>query len=171
MVSQRVNESKCQWYRQSYLESDETDCWGRRFPQEPVACRQFAGTFDRSEVSTCSLFMINSILMLNSFRVFLDKFPFVVASAVYTYLRLIEDHLNPVHAVLRQKEVNFCITMLREKFNDCMTIGRDLVRLLHNVARIPEFELVWKDILHNPKALSPSFTGKRPLLFESKYLH
>ena len=115
--------------------------------------------------------MINSILMLNSFRVFLDKFPFVVASAVYTYLRLIEDHLNPIHAVLRQKEVNFCITMLREKFNDCMTIGRDLVRLLHNVARIPEFELVWKDILHNPKALSPSFTGKRPLLFESKYLH
>lgn len=83
----------------------------------------------------------------------------MTASAVYTYLRLIEDHLNPVHAALRQKEINFCITLLREKFNDCMTIGRDLVRLLHNVARIPEFEILWKDILHNPKALSPIFTG------------
>ncbi len=93
-------------------------------------------------------------------RAFLDKYPFVVASAVYTYLRLIEDHLNALHASLRQKEVNFCISLLRERFNDCMTIGRDLVRLLHNVARIPEFDLLWKDILHNPKALSPSFTGE-----------
>lgn len=39
-------------------------------------------------------------------------------------------------------------------------IGRDLVRLLQNVARIPEFELLWKDIIHNPQALSPQFTGK-----------
>lgn len=39
-------------------------------------------------------------------------------------------------------------------------IGRDLVRLLQNVARISEFELLWKDIIHNPQALSPQFTGK-----------
>jgi len=123
--------------------------------------RQIAG----GDVSPKNLWLAESLLeLLTDQRVFLDKFPFVVASAVYTYLRLIEDHLNPIHAVLRQKEVNFCITMLREKFNDCMTIGRDLVRLLHNVARIPEFELVWKDILHNPKALSPSFTGLLQLM-------
>lgn len=42
-------------------------------------------------------------------------------------------------------------------------IGRDLVRLLQNVARIPEFELLWKDIIHNPQALSPQFTGKEEL--------
>lgn len=40
-------------------------------------------------------------------------------------------------------------------------IGRDLVRLLQNVARIPEFELLWKDIIHNPQALSPQFTGEQ----------
>lgn len=39
-------------------------------------------------------------------------------------------------------------------------IGRDLVRLLQNVARIPEFEQLWKDIIHNPQALSPQFTGR-----------
>lgn len=41
-------------------------------------------------------------------------------------------------------------------------IGRDLVRLLQNVARIPEFEQLWKDILHNPQVLSSQFTGTRP---------
>lgn len=46
---------------------------------------------------------------------------------------------------------------------ECLMIGRDLVRLLQNVARIPEFELLWKDIIHNPQALSPQFTGKQGL--------
>lgn len=46
---------------------------------------------------------------------------------------------------------------------ECLMIGRDLVRLLQNVARIPEFEQLWKDIIHNPQALSPQFTGKEGL--------
>lgn len=46
---------------------------------------------------------------------------------------------------------------------ECLIIGRDLVRLLQNVARIPEMELVWKDLLHNPQVLSPQFTGKTTL--------
>lgn len=49
---------------------------------------------------------------------------------------------------------------MRERFNDCLVIGRDLVRLLQNVAKIPEFEQFWKDILLNPRSLSPTFTGK-----------
>lgn len=43
-------------------------------------------------------------------------------------------------------------------------IGRDFVRLLQNVARIPEFDQLWKDILLNPKVLSPQFTGVLQLL-------
>uniref|UniRef100_A0A8C5NM93 Integrator complex subunit 3 n=1 Tax=Junco hyemalis TaxID=40217 RepID=A0A8C5NM93_JUNHY len=50
------------------------------------------------------------------------------------------------------------------QFMDCFMIGRDLVRLLQNVARIPEFEQLWKDILHNPQVLSPQFTGVLQLL-------
>lgn len=45
------------------------------------------------------------------------------------------------------------------QWTDCMPLGRDLVRLLQYVARIPEIEKIWKDILHNPSALSPTFTG------------
>lgn len=43
-------------------------------------------------------------------------------------------------------------------------IGRDLVRLLQNVARIPEFDQLWRDILLNPKTLSPQFSGILQLL-------
>lgn len=46
---------------------------------------------------------------------------------------------------------------------ECLIIGRDLVRLLQNVARIPEMELIWKDLLHSPQVLSPQFTGKAQL--------
>ncbi|XP_015668829.1 integrator complex subunit 3 [Protobothrops mucrosquamatus] len=52
----------------------------------------------------------------------------------------------------------------QRKFMDCFMIGRDLVRLLQSVARIPEFEQLWKDIIHNPQALSPQFTGMLQLL-------
>lgn len=53
-----------------------------------------------------------------------------------------------------------CPPLPSVQFMECLMIGRDLVRLLQNVARIPEFELLWKDIIHNPQALSPQFTGK-----------
>jgi len=38
-------------------------------------------------------------------------------------------------------------------------LGRDLVRLLQNIARIPEIEQLWQDILYSPATLAPSFTG------------
>lgn len=39
----------------------------------------------------------------------------LIAMSVYTYLRLIVDHGAPNLLPLRQKEVDFCISMLREK--------------------------------------------------------
>ncbi|KAL8567155.1 hypothetical protein ACOMHN_033057 [Nucella lapillus] len=82
-----------------------------------------------------------------------------VPSVVYTYLRLIIDHRESAFSVLRQREVELCITLLREKWAECMVIGRDLVRILQLVARIPEFEKLWRDIFLNPSTLSPTFTG------------
>jgi integrator complex subunit 3 len=61
---------------------------------------------------------------------------------------------------LRTKEAQFVVTLLRERFSDCMHIGRDLIRLLQNVARIPEIDAFWKDMIQNPTSLCPSFTGK-----------
>lgn len=39
----------------------------------------------------------------------------LIAMSVYTYLRLIVDHGAPNLLILRQKEVDYCISMLREK--------------------------------------------------------
>ncbi|KAK7476126.1 hypothetical protein BaRGS_00032619, partial [Batillaria attramentaria] len=97
-------------------------------------------------------------------RPWLDKLPQLVATVVYTYLRIIVDHGSSAFSMLRQREVELCIALLREKWADCMQIGRDLLRLLQNVARIPEFEKLWRDIFLNPTALSPTFTGIMQLM-------
>lgn len=104
-------------------------------------------------------------------RLWLDKLPVLVATSVYTYLRIIVDHLCSRDAQikeLRQKEIDFCVSLLRERFIDCMTIGRDLVRLLQNVARVPEIELIWKDIQKNPTVLCPTFTGGVTQLMQTR---
>nr|XP_018909585.1 PREDICTED: integrator complex subunit 3 [Bemisia tabaci] len=117
------------------------------------------------DISPRNLFLVEHLLdIFQENRPWLEKYPLLLASVVYSYLRFIEDHFNPGLTTLRQKEISFIVPLLRDKFNECLVIGRDLVRLLQSVAKIPEFELLWKDILHNPKSLSPNFTGVLQLL-------
>ncbi|KAI1301443.1 Integrator complex subunit 3 [Halotydeus destructor] len=112
------------------------------------------------DISTRSLWLAESLLdVLSENRPWLDKNSSFISSTVYTYLRLIVDHHSAHLKVLRQKEIEFTAGLLKERFVECMVIGRDLVRLLQYVARIPEFEQIWKDIQKNPSALSPTFTG------------
>lgn len=117
------------------------------------------------DISPRNIVLVESLLdLFIEYRSWLDKFPVLLASVVYTYLRLIEDHNAPYLNNLRQKEVTFLISVLRERFSECLVIGRDLVRLLQNVARIPEFEQLWKDMLQSPRTLCPAFTGILQLL-------
>ena len=115
------------------------------------------------DVSPRNLALAESMTdLLFDHKDWLYKNPFMTATVVYTFLRLMIDHQN-FHA-LRAKEVHLCITLLRERFSDCMIIGRDLIRLLQNLSRIPEFESLWRDLLHAPLSLSPTFTGILQLL-------
>ncbi|XP_014895047.1 integrator complex subunit 3 [Poecilia latipinna] len=123
--------------------------------------KQIAG----GDISAKNIWLAESVLdILLEQKEWVLKSGMLIAMSVYTYLRLIVDHGTPNLLPLRQKEVDFCISMLREKFMECLIIGRDLVRLLQNVARIPEMELLWRDLLHNPQVLSPQFTGILQLL-------
>lgn len=79
---------------------------------------------------------------------------------MYSFLRFIEDHITLLP--LRNREVVFTISLLRDRFTDCLVIGRDLIRLLQNVSRIPEFDTLWKDLMHNPQSLSPNLTNGNP---------
>lgn len=117
------------------------------------------------DVTPKNIYLVESLLDIYiENRVWLDKFPVLICMVVYTYLRLIEDHNIPQLMSLRQKEVNFVITLIRERFSDVLTLGRDLVRLLQNVARIPEFNQLWQEIFSNPKSLCPTFTNVLQLL-------
>ncbi|XP_059474245.1 integrator complex subunit 3 isoform X2 [Neocloeon triangulifer] len=133
-----------------------------------ILCWNVLRNISGGDVSPRNLAVAEYMLdVFMEYRAWLDKNSFLVASVVYTYLRLIDDHggnHTQALAPLRQKEVTFTVSLLREKFNDCLVIGRDLVRLLQNVARIPEFESLWKDVYHNPKVLSPNFTGVQQLM-------
>ncbi|KAJ7307288.1 hypothetical protein JRQ81_009293, partial [Phrynocephalus forsythii] len=129
-------------------------------------CMTFMKQIAGGDVTAKNIWLAENILdMLTEQREWVLKSAMLIAMSVYTYLRLIVDHHGaPLLQALRQKEVDFCVSLLRDKFMDCFMIGRDLVRLLQNVARIPEFEQLWKDILHNPQVLSPQFTGVLQLL-------
>ncbi|XP_075867548.1 integrator complex subunit 3 isoform X2 [Nelusetta ayraudi] len=123
--------------------------------------KQVAG----GDISTKNLWLAESVLdILLDQKEWVVKNGMLIAMSIYTFLRLIVDHGAPNLLTLRQKEVDYCISMLREKFMECLMVGRDLVRLLQNVARIPEMELLWRDLLHNPQVLSPQFTGVLQLL-------
>ncbi len=125
--------------------------------------RQIAG----GDVTRNNLWLADSLLdIFIEHRAWLDKFPFLVASVAYTYVRLIEDHFQPFLEKLLEKEVQFVVPLIRERFSDVIGIGRDFVRVLQNVAKIPEFESIWKDLTLAPKSLCPTLTGGVAQLME-----
>lgn len=109
--------------------------------------------------------MIDTVLQLLAERTkWLYQDAHLVSKAMYTFLRLCADHTDPHHTELRQREVDFCMMLWRERIHDCIAIGRDLLRLLQDVARIHEFETVWKDLILKPEGLAPGFSGVPYLL-------
>lgn len=112
------------------------------------------------DITPSNIMLIESLLdIFVENRIWLDKFPVLICMVVYAFLRLIEDHNIAPLMSLRQKEVNFVVALIRERFTDVMTLGRDLLRLLQNVARIPEINQLWQDMMTNPKSLCPTFTS------------
>lgn len=129
-------------------------------------CQALLRQISGGDNSVSNVWLAENVLgLLNSNRAWLERNPMLLATAVYTFLRLLEDHEAAPLKNLQQMEIEFCVALLREKFSDCIPIGRDLVRLLQNVTRIPEFSALWKDILYKPQSLSPQFTGISQLLY------
>ncbi|KAL5974825.1 hypothetical protein ACLOJK_031497 [Asimina triloba] len=101
-------------------------------------------------------------------KVFTEKWdwvssePSILTSALFTYLRLMSDHCR-VSGVeidkLKRLEIDFCTRVLRECFELCLKIGRDLLRLVQDLVHIPEFGELWNDLLCNPSAFRvPGFS-------------
>ncbi|XP_052795999.1 integrator complex subunit 3-like [Mya arenaria] len=123
--------------------------------------RQIAG----GDITPKNVWLAESVLdILAEYRSWLDKFPGLVPTVIYTFLRVIVYHTGQIFHNLRQREAEFTASLLRDKWTECMGIGRDLVRLLQNVARLPEFESLWRDVMLKPTVLAPNFTGIQQLL-------
>ncbi|KAI7833981.1 protein-domain-containing protein [Kickxella alabastrina] len=88
--------------------------------------------------------------------------PTLIATAAYAFGRLVLDHGRM--AELRAQESAFVVRLLRERFVDCAMVGRDLVRMLQDVAKIPAFRDLWQDLLSEPHRISAHFSGVDQLL-------
>lgn len=81
------------------------------------------------DISPRNLFLVESLLdIFIEFRTWIESQPFLVQTIAYTYVRLIEDHTGPTLSTLRQKEVKFIVSLIRERFLDIIPLGRDFVR-------------------------------------------
>ncbi|KAJ2548265.1 hypothetical protein IWW35_004265 [Coemansia sp. RSA 1878] len=89
-------------------------------------------------------------------------FPVLVATTAYMFGRLVLDHSRITD--LRAQECELVVRLLRERFNECSMVGRDLVRMLQDVAQIPIFHDFWHDMIYRPRSISPLFAGIEQLL-------
>ncbi|KAI8999534.1 protein-domain-containing protein [Gaertneriomyces semiglobifer] len=92
----------------------------------------------------------------------LDPRTDIIPTTVYSILRLISDHQSLPE--IQRIEIDYVTCMLRERFRECLRIGRDLFRLLLNVSNIPVFADFLLEMQSDPKRLHPSFEGLTALL-------
>ncbi|KAI9273363.1 protein-domain-containing protein [Helicostylum pulchrum] len=118
------------------------------------------------DLSQPNLILCDQLLKLCELhKPWLDSNMRLISTFVYTYLRVIADHKSAHLQPLQQKEIKFVITLLKEKWKFCCEIGRDLIRVLHDLSIIiPEFSEFWQTLLNNPQKLSPKFEGIETLL-------
>lgn len=80
--------------------------------------------------------------------------PNIVRHVAFKFTRLIQDFKT---SILRDKAVDLVGFIVKDHFHHIIPIGRDFLRLLQGVSRIPEFEHIWKLILQEPKSLHVDF--------------
>lgn len=86
----------------------------------------------------------------------------LISTAVYVFLRLITEQRENPELVTAQ--VRFCDAMLRERFLDCLAMGRDLIRALMDVSRIRQFDEILQTILTDPSRLCSSLNSVLQIL-------
>jgi integrator complex subunit 3 len=73
----------------------------------------------------------------------------LTSHSLYTFLSLLSFHFrHPQTQAIGQREFEFCLEILEEKFKECAnTIGRDFVRVLYDCTFIPKIEGIYKSNL------------------------
>ncbi len=129
------------------------------------AVAQLLRQIGTGDISAKNIALVQHALMLfETHRSWTCASPPLLAQLLYTLLRLIPDHGRTQLAELREREVAACSSLLRQRFADVRMLGRELVRLLQDVARLAEFEEIWRLLLHRPQSLSAGAAPVNALL-------
>ncbi|ORX70192.1 hypothetical protein DL89DRAFT_222930, partial [Linderina pennispora] len=104
----------------------------------------------------------NTLHLIESNMDWVMRSPVLIATIVYAFGRLILDHSRVPDLCAR--ECDLVVRLIRDKFTECSMIGRDLVRVLQDVAKHDKFKALWHDFLQRPQQISPHFTGIEQLL-------
>lgn len=73
--------------------------------------------------------------------------PQIVPAAIFTFLRVAADHSHNSLRQLQAKEMDFCLRLWEAAPRLCAVAGRDLVRLLQNVAVLGAARDIWRSLL------------------------
>jgi hypothetical protein len=75
------------------------------------------------DISTANTrFCDQTLRLLETHRAWLDSYPRLLSTAVYTYLRLIPEHRPMPLAPLQQREIRFVVSMIRQKVSTIVVI-------------------------------------------------
>eukprot|EP00055_Hartaetosiga_balthica_P016715 m.106698 g.106698 ORF g.106698 m.106698 type:complete len:1147 (-) comp9160_c2_seq2:355-3795(-) len=84
----------------------------------------------------------------------------VVQGTVFWLLRCIAEYSNnPIATKLQTAQIELVVYLLEQHFEVCAGMGRDLIRALQDVAKIPALSQLWKTLLFTPKSLSTLVNG------------
>uniref|UniRef100_A0A914GUH6 SOSS complex subunit A homolog n=1 Tax=Globodera rostochiensis TaxID=31243 RepID=A0A914GUH6_GLORO len=100
----------------------------------------------------------NSLALADAFAFmarFIADLQLVVANSSFT-------GVEPFKSTL----ISVCELLIRERFSDLAGImGKDLLISLMRLAKLPQFQNVWKSLLHNPTSLVANISLKQLLLY------
>ena len=76
----------------------------------------------------------------------------LIPYTAYQFIRLISEHQSIPN--LQEREVILVEKLLRERFDSCRVIGRDLIRILQDIVNIPKINAFWLELLKEPQKFS-----------------
>ncbi|VDN50090.1 unnamed protein product [Dracunculus medinensis] len=89
----------------------------------------------------------------------------MIPVALNTFARFISElSVHQQYESLRIQMITLCIWLLKERFVDCMQLGRDLLLVLMRLSKIPQFTTIWRLLLYSPSKLLHNFAGVEELM-------
>ena len=130
-----------------------------------VLCWNLLRTIRQGDLSQGNRFLTEQVLdILAENPDWLYNHSNLVRAVIYTYVRILEDYNKYQLNDIRTKIAKYVVGLIRTRFEDAMSLGRDLVRGLMSVAKVPEISILWQELLHDPSSLHPDFTGLQMLM-------